>query len=157
VPKGWENGRVDSGTGKHPRYVIEANIPEAVRMLREGASWEDIGDSFNKVVGEYQAPEGDGNVIVESEDVFGLPLETRDIPYPHKGFYAHFWLDSGPRKDKISGHHDVAVRRGCGWHRDEDERCLDIDAVWGRWGAGSGGGFHPVRGPVPEVRAELEK
>ena len=130
VPKGWENGRIDNGTGKYPRIVLE-------------------GD---KKVGELQVPVGNGRVIVEYDDVFGIPIETRDIAWPHTGYYSHFWLNHNPKLDETSGHNDVAVGRGGGWRHVVDEGCLDVDALYGRFVAVSDVGFRPVRGSVPEIQ-----
>ena len=129
VPKGWENGRVDNGTGKYPRIVLE-------------------GD---KKVGELQVPVGNGRVIVEYDDVFGIPIETREIAWPHTGYYSHFWLNQNPILDEISGHYDVAVGRRGAWHHAEGGRCLYVSADSGRFDAPSHAGFRPVRGSVPEI------
>jgi hypothetical protein len=129
VPKGWENGKVDKGTGKYPRIVL-------------------IGD---KECGELQVPAGGGKVIVELDDVFGIPSVTKEIPWPHRGYYAHWWFNPSPDFDKISGHYDIAVGRGCGRPHNEDERCLPVDASYGRWYATSDAGFRPVQGLIPEI------
>ena len=136
VPKGWENGRVDTD-GKYPRIVLE-------------------GD---KEVGELQVPAGGGKVIVESDEVFGIPTEARDIAFPHEGYHSHWYFNAAPELDKVSGHYDVAVGRGSSWPRAEGERCLDVAADCGRSNAGSDDGFRPVvRGSVPEIEAfRLEK
>lgn len=153
--KGWESGRIDSGTGKYQRLVLEpdwAVLKQAMKdCLEPGFNWKDIGDSLNRVAGICQVPVGNGRVIVDYEPVWGLPLETRDIPWPHEGYDEHFGFDPKPRLDEVSGHHDVAVRRRSDWHRGEDERCLYVDANWGRSGACSLSGFRPVRGLVPEI------
>lgn len=152
--KGWENGRIDSGTGKYPRLVLEpdwAVLKQAMRdCLEPGFNWRDIGDRLNRVAGVHQVPVG--NVILSYEPVWGLPLETQDIPWPHEGYDEHFGFDPNPRLDEISGHHDVAVQRRGSWHRDGGEWCLDVGAGWVRSYAGSFGGFRPVRGSVPEVQ-----
>ncbi len=135
VPKGWEEGRKDTGTGKYPRIVL-------------------VGD---KEVGKIQVAEGGGLVIVEFDDVFGVATEVRDLAWPHRGYNAHWYFDPNPRLDEKSGHYDVAVGRWVNWHHDEDG-CLDVDADYWRWGADSGDGFRPVQGPVPEIeKFRLEK
>ena len=151
VPKGWEKGRVDNGTNKYPRIAIETNIRKAIELLRGGATWQDIGDSLNKEVGELQVPSGGGKVIVESDEVFGIPTEARDIAFPHEGYHSHWHLNAAPELDRVSGQYDVAVGRRCVWHRDEGGRCLGVASSCGRSPAASVGGFRPVRGSVPEI------
>ncbi|MFA4819369.1 MAG: hypothetical protein WC613_00245 [Candidatus Aenigmatarchaeota archaeon] len=148
VPKGWEKGRVDSD-GKYPRIIIETDIHKAIELLRGGAIWQDIGDSLNRAVGELRVPSGGGKVIVESDEVFGIPTEARDIAFPHEGYHSHWHFNAAPELDTASGQYDVAVLRGGYWRR--DERCLNVDADYRRWDAGSADGFRPVRGSVPEI------
>ncbi len=113
-----------------------------------------IGD---KVVGEILVPEGNGRIVVAWDEVSGLPRVTEDIAFPHKPYTTHFWFNENPDKDNKSGRNDVAVGRRGSWLRDEGERCLDVGADYVRWGAGSGDGFRPVRGSVPEIKNTTTK
>ena len=128
VPKGWENGRIDTD-GKYPRILLAGD--------KEG--------------GEVKVPVGNGRVIVESDGVSGIPIETREIAWPHEGYHSHWHFNPSPSLDNVSCHYDVAVGRGGGWLRDEGGRCLVVDAGCGRSGAVSDDGFRPVRGSVPEI------
>ena len=107
-------------------------------------------------VGEILVPEGEGRVVVEWDEVFGMPRVTSssegDMRY--NNYTTHFWFKPTPEKDSISGHYDVAVGRRGNWLHDEDERCLDVDAHYGRSDAGSSDGFRPVQGSFPEIKKE---
>ncbi|MBI4177626.1 MAG: hypothetical protein HY516_04660 [Candidatus Aenigmarchaeota archaeon] len=103
-------------------------------------------------VGEILVPEGHGRVVVEWDEVSGLPRATEDIAFPHKPYTTHFWFNVNPGKDRVSGYQDVAVGRGGGWLRDEDARCLVVDASFARSDALSDGGFRPVRGSLVDIR-----
>ncbi|MBI4162971.1 MAG: hypothetical protein HY513_04770 [Candidatus Aenigmarchaeota archaeon] len=130
VPEGWQNGKKDTGTNKYPRIVL-------------------LGDEEKDLI---QVPEGGGKVIVEYDDVFGVATEVRGMPFPHKGYNAHWHFNPSPRLDEKTGHYDVAVGRRGDWHHGEDARCLNVGADYGRWLAGSYDGFRPVvRGSVPEI------
>ena len=107
-----------------------------------------IGD---REVGEVLVPEGNGRVVVEWDEVFGLAKITEDIPYLHKGYTTHSWFDPMPRKDDISGHYDFAVGRGCGWFHGGG--CLGVVVGYRRWAAVSAAGFRSVRGSF-EIQAE---
>jgi hypothetical protein len=102
-----------------------------------------IGD---EEVGEILVPEGDGRVVVEWDEVFGLPKTTEEMDWPHNPYTTHFWFDPSPSKDEKSGQCDVAVARCCYWHRVAHEGCLYVYASCGRWHAGSDGGFRLVQG-----------
>ena len=107
-----------------------------------------LGD---EVVGEILVPEGNGRVVAEWDEVSGLPSVTENIDFPHNPYTTHLWFNPNPSKDSKSGHQDVAVGRRSLWLRDEDERCLDVDAGFARSDASSHDGFRPVRGPLPEI------
>src|SRR3989338_5373048 len=95
--------------------------------------WARIVLDGDKEVGEILVPEGGGRLVAEWDEVFGVPrttIENRD--FPHKPYTTHFWFNETPRLDDTSGHYDVAVGRGSGWRRDEDERCLSVGASFGR-------------------------
>ena len=128
VPKGWENGRVDTD-GKYPRILLTGN----------------------KEDGEVGVPVGNGRVIVESDGVSGIPIETREIVWPHEGYHSHWHFNATPSLDKISGHYDVAVGRGGYWRLGEDEGCLNVIAYCSRSVAYSVDGFRLVRGSLPEI------
>ncbi|MBI4162335.1 MAG: hypothetical protein HY513_01520 [Candidatus Aenigmarchaeota archaeon] len=113
VPEGWENGKKDTGTNKYPRICL-------------------IGAEEKGLI---QVPEGSGKVIVECDDVFGVATEVRDVPFPHKGYNAHWYFNPSPRLDEISGHYDVAVDRGSYWHHGGDAMCLYVNANYERWDA----------------------
>ncbi len=151
-------GRKDTN-GKYPVTLVEPDwkvFAEAMGQITEpGFDWRDIGDHLNREMYDLWLPEGRGKVIVEFDD-FGNPAETRGIPWPHNGYYAHFLLDANPLLGQISGHYDVAVVRGGYWPRVEG-RCLCVGAYYRRWGANSldgfrPDGFRPVRGSVPDVK-----
>ncbi|MBI4015150.1 MAG: hypothetical protein HY362_00295 [Candidatus Aenigmarchaeota archaeon] len=132
VPKGTqpEYFQTDSNGSKYyPRIVL-------------------IGD---KEVGEVLVPEGDGRVVTKWDKVFGLPAETESIKFPHTPYTTHFRFNSNPQKDPVSGQQDVAVGRRSNWPHFENERCLNVDSDYERWGAGSDGGFRLVRGSVQVI------
>ena len=113
-----------------------------------------IGD---EEVGEILVPEGAGRVVVEWDEVFGLPRTTDNIDFPHNPYTTHFWFNKSHGKYNKSGHYDIAVvRRSC-WGRDEGERCLVVAANVGRGSAFSGGGFRPVRGSMSEIKKTVAK
>lgn len=154
TPPGWENGRQDRD-GTYPRLIVEPDwnvLAGVLANMTEDFDWSGVGDSMNKVVGEQPVPQGDWRVITRTNPLSGIPLETQEIPWPHKGYYAHFRLDPNPARDTISGHYDVAVGRWCAWRRAVDERCLGVAAYYGRLAADSFVGFRPVRGSVPEIK-----
>ncbi|MEM7819438.1 MAG: hypothetical protein QXD48_01260 [Candidatus Aenigmatarchaeota archaeon] len=106
--------------------------------------WPRIVLLEDKEVGEILIPEGHGRVVVEWDEVFGLPKVTEDIEWPHKPFTTHFWFR--PEDD------DLAVRRGGFWHDDMSKWCLYVDAICKRVEEGSYGGFRLVHGPFPEIK-----
>ncbi len=95
---------------------------------------------------EILVPEGNDRVVVEWDEVSGLPKTTEDIAFPHTPYTTHFLFEQEPLEDSESGHYDVAVRRGKDWRFGENGRCLEVDACYTRWAAASGTGFRPVRG-----------
>ena len=138
IPEGWENGRYqkdEKGNKQYPRIIL-------------------IGE---QVVGEALVPEGDGRVVVEWNEVFGIPSVTsneQDILAMNK-HTTHFYLNSNPDTDKITGKQDVAVGRGAGWHRGGRVGCLDVFADFGRSLADSSGGFRQVQGSVPVISSHI--
>lgn len=130
TPGDWEGGRKDTGTGKYPRLVLE----------------------FGDVVGFVQVPESSGEVVVETDPVFGIPTKTQKIWSPDNHL-SHFTFDPGPPLDRISGHHDVAIGRWGGCHPGESHyRCLDVVACFGRSGRSRFDSFRPVIGIASAVR-----
>lgn len=115
APKGWEDGRYETIKGEkfYPRIVVE----------------------FDKEEGHVMIPVGEGRLITQFNEAFGLPSETQEIAYPHKGHYIHFWFDP---KEK-----EVAVRFGSYDHGD-GHRCLYIYASCRRSDGGSVGSVRPV-------------
>ncbi|MBI4177057.1 MAG: hypothetical protein HY516_01710, partial [Candidatus Aenigmarchaeota archaeon] len=106
-------------------------------------------------VGEILVPEGNGRVVVEWDEVSGLPRVTEDIAFPHKPYTTHFWFNVNPGKDGVSGYQDVAVERRSGWLHDVAEWCLDVDASYARSDADSDGGFRPVRGSLVKIEKTI--
>ena len=123
IPKGYSGYEKDEkGNMKYRRIVLECNEEK----------------------GEVLIPVGDGRIITEFDEVFGLPSKTQEIAYPHKGYYVHFWFD--PEKKE-----DVAV--GFGSCRLDDEHdCLNINANYRRSNAYDNDGFRPVRGSVQAIK-----
>ena len=97
------------------------------------------------VVGEVLVPEGNNRVVVEWDEVFGLPRATENIDFPHTPHTTHFWFNENPNKDSVSGHQDVAVGRRSLWRPDGAESCLSVDAAYARSSAVSAAGFRLVR------------
>ncbi len=128
IPSKWL-GRIDKGTGKHPVKIL-------------------IG---KEVVDETQLPPGIGKEVITAYNKWGLPEEAREIPWPHEGYYEHWWLNPRPKKDRESGHYDLAVGRWGRWPL--DERCLGVEVGYARWDAGSSDGFRPVVG-IPAYSAD---
>lgn len=119
--------------------------------------WPRIVLIGNEKVGEVLVPEGSGRVIVEWDEVFGIPRVTENIVWFHKGYNTHFWFNSSPSKDSKSGYYDVAVARWDAWLPGGLERCLAVGARSVRWAAGSRDGFRPVQGSLPEIEKEIAK
>ncbi len=111
-----------------------------------------IGD---EEVGEILVPEGHGRVVVEWDEVFGLPKVTEGTSWPHNSYTTHSWFEPNPDKDNRSGHQDVAVTRGSHWIRGEDERCLAVYEDTTRSSVHASVGFRPVRGPLPKIEEEI--
>ncbi|MBI4176766.1 MAG: hypothetical protein HY516_00200 [Candidatus Aenigmarchaeota archaeon] len=118
-----------------------------VRELLEG----------DKVVGEILVPEGHGRVVVEWDEVSGLPKTTAETGFPHKHYTTHFGFNPTPLMDSRSGHYDVAVGRVGGWLFGVDEGCLAVDARCGRLEGGSHDGFRLVKGPASDVEKKSVK
>jgi hypothetical protein len=133
VPKGRRAGKYETDTQGRKYWI---------REVLEG----------DKVVGEILVPEGDGRLVAEWDEVFGIPRVTvENQDFPHNPYTTHFWFNATPNKDSTSGHYDVAVERRSYWHHDVDERCLDVDADYRRLDAYSNAGFRLVRGSFPEI------
>ena len=113
-----------------------------------------IGD---KAVGEILVPEGNNRVVVEWDEVSGIPRVTENIDFPHTPYTTHFWFNSTPDKDSKSGHYDVAVGRRFCWLHAGGKRCLGVGANYMRWDADSDNGFRPVRGSAPEIKKTTTK
>jgi len=108
----------------------------------------------NEVVGEVCIPEGNGRWVVEWDEVFGLAkITTEKIDWTRKPYTTQSWFKPNPSKDEKSGYRDVAVGRSGGWLRDGGDGYLGFVADCERWLAFSGG-YRPVQGSVPEIRAE---
>ncbi|MBI3413666.1 MAG: hypothetical protein HY051_06355 [Candidatus Aenigmarchaeota archaeon] len=136
VPKGYRADRFETdsqGRRYWPRIVL-------------------IGDTE---IGEILVPEGNGRVVVEWDEVFGIPRVTENMDWPHNPYTTHFWFNPTPRKDNGSDHYDVGVVRRGSWHHGGDEKCLGVGSNSGRWSAYSVGGFRPVRGLLPEIEKEI--
>ncbi len=106
----------------------------------------------NNEIGEILVPEGNNRVVVEWDEVSGLPRATEDIAWPHSPYTTHFWFNQKPSKDNKSGHYDVAVGRRSGWPHDGGEGCLGVTALFARSDAYSPDGVRPVRGSAAEVK-----
>ncbi|HLD57879.1 MAG TPA: hypothetical protein VJA47_06225 [archaeon] len=134
VPKGWEDGRSQKdakGNIYVPRIVL-------------------IGD---QEVDETPVPEGNGRVVVEWNEVFGIPsLTTNEGDATNqKNHTTHFYLNANPDVDERTGRQDVAVARGSRWHDDVHVRCLSVRARYGRWYADGDVSFRQVQGSVPVI------
>lgn len=137
VPKGREADKYETDTQGRKYWI---------RIILDG----------DKEVGEVLVPEGGGRLVAEWDEVSGVPrvtIENRD--FPHKPYTTHFWFNATPNLDSTSGHYDVAVGRRSHWHRDVDERCLGVDALYLRLNANSADGFRLVRGSGPKIEREL--
>jgi len=138
VPRGWECARYEidrKGDKRYPRIVL-------------------IDDNE---VGEVLIP-GDGfeSEILEWDEVFGLPLQTREyIPWSHKSCSKHFLFNVTPDKDTISGRYDVSIGRGSYWLRDIGERCVCVLANYGRSAPAFFGSFRPVRASLSRKRSYM--
>ncbi len=117
-----------------------------------------------EVVGEILVPEGGARVVVEWDEVFGLPRVTDDIDLPHKPYTTHFWFNPDPDIDNRSGYlwfnpdpsidnsssyRDVVVGRSSVWR--PYGRCLGVHANSTRLGAYPEIGLRPVRGSLPKI------
>lgn len=128
IPKGYKPNKYETdGQGRKywPRMVL-------------------IGD---KEVGEVLIPEGVGRVIVEWNEVFGLPRVTSDKLCDLKldNHTTHFMFNHSPlKRDDISGNYDIAVVRWAGYLCDTNAICLNVEAYFGHWVSNSDSGFRPV-------------
>lgn len=138
IPNGWEKGKYQTdakGNIQFPRIVL-------------------IGD---QEVGEALVPEGNGRVVVEWNEVFGIPSLTvgkGDATDP-KNHTTHFYLNVNPNVDERTGRQDIAVGRGGGWLRGGRGRGLDVSADIGRSAAYSDSGFRQVQGSVPVIEKSV--
>lgn len=114
-----------------------------------------IGD---EAVGDILVPEGHYRVVVEWDNVFGIPLIT-EYAGLHSPYTTHFAFDPSPWEDTRSGHRDVAVRRSSFWHSEEGGWCLLVDAHRGRFDYFSDKwmGFRPVQGSLPKIEKSRSK
>ncbi|MBI1971806.1 MAG: hypothetical protein HYS53_00755 [Candidatus Aenigmarchaeota archaeon] len=132
VPKGRDPDKYETD-GQGRKYWVRTAV---------------VGD---EEFGEVLVPEGYMRVVVEWDEVFGIPRVTEDIDFPHKPYTTHFWFNPTPFKDGRSVHQDIAVGRRGGWNRVAGEKCLGVDADGGRWNTSLHAGFRPVRGLLPEI------
>ncbi|MBI4167737.1 MAG: hypothetical protein HY515_02155 [Candidatus Aenigmarchaeota archaeon] len=109
----------------------------------------------NEVVGKIPVPEGNGRVVVEWDEVFGIPRATKEIGWPHRRYTTHFRFNPNPKKDDTSGHYDVAVGRRSGWPHDVMDRCLVVSADFERSLANSDDGFRTIRGSLPKIEPHV--
>jgi len=132
VPSGWEDGRYmkdKKGNKILPRIVLESD----------------------KEVGEVFIPFGFESIIVEWDEVFGIPAITREyLPWTQESSSIHFFSNLNPSKDNISGHYDVSIGRGSYWLRDIGQRCLCVLADYGRSVPAFYGSFRPVQDRIRE-------
>ncbi|MBI3413205.1 MAG: hypothetical protein HY051_03940 [Candidatus Aenigmarchaeota archaeon] len=107
----------------------------------------------NNAIGEILVPEGNGRVVVEWDELSGLPSVTKDcdIHLPHAPYTTHSWFNENPSKDSRSKHRDVAVV----WLRGGGEGWLEVNADSARSTAKWDGAFRPVRGSLPEIEKEI--
>ncbi|MBI1972063.1 MAG: hypothetical protein HYS53_02070 [Candidatus Aenigmarchaeota archaeon] len=105
----------------------------------------------NEAVGKILVPEGNGRVVVEWDEVSGLPRVTENIDFPHTPYTTHFRFNPAPFKDIGLAIQDVAVERRSLWRRAVDERCLVVAADYWRWVAAPGDGFRPVLNSLPKI------
>ncbi len=154
VPKEYVGRRCAIGE-KVPVQVIVTDIAPYLSQIADPEftreNWKDIIGHVNKVKGEVAVPYSRGHVITEMHPL-GIFTGVEQTTEHNAPFALHGWLRENLDipEDPISGYHDLAVGRRCGWHRDVD-RCLDVAAHYGRWHADSVDGFRPVvRGSVPE-------
>ncbi|MBI2583241.1 MAG: hypothetical protein HYW25_01115 [Candidatus Aenigmarchaeota archaeon] len=127
--------------------VPKGRKPDAYETDAQGRKyWQRILLIGDQEIGDFPVPEGNGMVIVEWDEVSGLPRVTEQIAYPHEPYTTHFWFNPNPDKDKLSGHYDVAIGRRGAWPHGVDARCLSVDASYGRWDADSDGGLPPCSG-----------
>lgn len=131
--------------------VPEGRDPNKYQTDSHGRKyWARIVLIGNERVGEIIVPQGGGRVIVEWDEVFGLPKTTEDITWPHTPYTTHFWFDENPIKDSTSGPSEAAVGRRACWFPDGGGWCFAVDASYGRRLAGPDAGFRQVCGPLPE-------
>ncbi len=108
---------------------------------------------MNRIVATTDVPYAREEVVEEMDPVLGIWNRIKMTAEHDTPYALHAWLRRimDIPKDPISGHYDVAVGRRSYWFHDED-RCLDVDASYGRWDADSGVSFRPVvRGSGPEI------
>ena len=114
-----------------------------------------IGD---QEAGEILVPEGDGRLVAEWDEVFGVPQVTiEEENFPHMPYTSHFWF--GPTSPDVLSisDYDVSVARGGCRHRVDDQWCLSVNAYCKRMIAVSDSGFRPVRGSLPEIRKDSRR
>lgn len=137
--------------------VVETDITPYLSQIADPKftreNWKDIIDKVNQIKGELAVPYARGHVIREMHPVYGIFTEIEPTKEHKTPFALHGWLRENldVPQDPISGHYEVAVVRGGGWHH--DEWCLYVGAGYVRWGADSDDGFRPVvRGSRPGGR-----
>ncbi|MAG35041.1 MAG: hypothetical protein CL878_02150 [Dehalococcoidia bacterium] len=107
-----------------------------------------VGD---EVVGEVYVPEGNGRLVAEWDEVYGLPAvtveNTQDAQQAHT---THFWFEPYPPVDRRADRRDIAVGRDGRWPVVNRTGALAIGADYGRWSSGYGDSYRLVQGAVGE-------
>jgi len=137
VPIGWENGRYETdekGRKYWPRIVL-------------------IGD---EEVGEVSIPEGNGRVIMELDEVFGLPKITEEDS-PKYRLDSHFWFKTEPGmffKTKKYEDDIIALKRGPQFKERID---MYADFMYAHGKSYEDDGYRLVKGSMPTIAKETSR
>ncbi len=116
IPKGKDDPR-------EPDYIDSKGQKYWLREIGNGSEIEDM----------IYVPEGNGRLVAEWNEVFGIPSVTiEDQEWPHDPYKTHFWFNTSPHLDDKSGYRDVAIWRINDRHPHVGETCLAVDASFSR-------------------------
>ncbi len=109
----------------------------------------------SEVEGIIYVPEGNGRLVAEWDEVFGIPRVTvENQNWPHIPYNNHFWFNTEPLLDGISNNYDVAVMHGCNQDNDVGGMCLAVLAFYTRLHLDPNNGFRIVK---PSLERKVEK
>lgn len=108
-------------------------------------NFRDIIKGMNHIEGTLPVPYARGHVIREMHPTLGIFTGVEQTTEHDTPYALHAWLRENldVQRDPISGYHELAVVRGNCWVHDDIERCLNVDASYGRSRAYPYNGFRP--------------